>query len=50
MLQFKTYRIKLRRKPYISVNIRELNRVPSIKYLSYIHWTDNLYYIKPSLL
>ena len=37
MLQFKTYRIKLRIKPYISVNIRELNRVSSIRYLSYIY-------------
>ena len=49
MLQFKTYRVKLRKKPYIRVNTRELNRVPSTIYLLYIYWTNGLYYISFSL-
>jgi len=49
MLQFKTYKVKLGKEPYIRINIRELDRVPSTKCLPYLHWADSLYYTKPSL-
>jgi len=50
MLWFKTQSAKLRKESCIRVNIREFSRVPSIKYLSYIYWTNSLHYTKPSLL
>jgi len=49
ILQFKTYRVKSRKKSCIRVNIRELDEVSSIKCLSYIHWANGLCYTKPSL-
>ena len=36
LLQLKTQNVKLTKKPYIKINTRELNRVFSTKYLSYI--------------
>ena len=50
MLQFKTYKVKLRKESYIRVNTRKLNKVPSTKCLLYIYWTNGPYYIKSSLL
>ena len=35
MLQLKIYKVKSKEKYYISVNIRELNRVPSTKCILY---------------
>ena len=49
MLQLKTYRVKSVKKPCIQINIRELNEVPSTKYLPYIHLANGPYYTKPSL-
>ena len=37
LLQLKTQSVKLTKKSCIKINTRELNRVPSTKYLSYIH-------------
>ena len=48
LLQFKL-KCKSKKEILYWINIRELNRVPSIKYLSYIYWADSLYYTKPSL-
>ena len=45
----KTYRVKLKEEPYIKVDTRELDEVPSTICLSYIHWADGLYYTKPNL-
>ena len=36
LLQFKTQSVKSGKVHYIRVNTKELNRVPTIKYLSYI--------------
>jgi len=37
LLQFKTQSVKSGKEHCIRVNTRELNRVPSIKYLPYIY-------------
>ena len=42
MLWFKTYGVKSRKESCIRVNTRELNRVPSIKCLPYIHLANSL--------
>ena len=42
--------MKPKEESYIRVNIKELDEVPSIKYLPYIYWANGLYYTKPSLL
>ena len=40
---------KVKRETLYWVNIRELDRVLDIKYLSYIHLANSPYYTKPSL-
>jgi len=50
VLQLKSQSVKTKDKPYIKVNIRELNRVSSTKCLSYIYWANSPYYNKSSLL
>jgi len=47
MLWLKTYKVKSKEEPCI--NRRELDGVPSTKYLSYIHLANSLYYTKSSL-
>ena len=44
LLQFKTYRVKLRTEPHNRINTRELNRVLVTKCLSYIHFATGLCY------
>ena len=46
----KDSKYKLIKKPCIEVNTRELDRVLSTKYLSYIHQANSLCYTKSSLL
>ena len=41
--------LQIKRKTLYKVYIRELNRVLSINYLSYIYWADSLCYTKSSL-
>ena len=37
LLQLKSQSVKVKKKPYIRVNTRELDRVSSTKYLCYIY-------------
>ena len=48
MLWLKNYKVKSKEEPCIRINIRELDGVPSTKYLSYIHLANSLYYTKSS--
>ena len=50
MLQLKIYKVKSKEEPYIRINTRELNRVPSTKYLSYICLANGPCYTKYNLL
>ena len=43
-------KVKLKEKSYIRINIRELDRVPSTKYLSYIYWANGPYYPSEHIL
>jgi len=49
ILQLKFQSIKTKKEPYIKVDTRELNGVPSTKCLSYIHWTNSSCYTKTNL-
>jgi len=44
LLQPKSQSIRIKEKPYIRVNTRELNGVPATKCLPYIHLANGLCY------
>ena len=49
MLQLKTYKVKLEKKPCINPDTTKLDSASRTKCLSYIYLANSLYYIKSSL-